>query len=97
MNGNSARTFTGTLVLADAINRAGSTKPDAIRKALQETNIPGDQLIVPWDGIKFDQTGQNILGKGITVQVLNGKYTTVWPFKLAAKDVVVPFPAWNKR
>ncbi len=97
MNGNSARTFTGALVLADAINRAGSTKPDAIRKALQETNIPGDQLIVPWDGIKFDKTGQNILGKGITVQVLNGKYTTVWPFKLAAKDVVVPFPAWNKR
>ncbi len=97
MNGNSARAFTGMLVLADAINRAGSTKPEAIRKALQETNIPGDQLIVPWKGIKFDEHGQNILGSGITVQVLNGKYTTVWPFDLAAADVVVPFPAWDKR
>ncbi len=97
MNGNSARAFTGMLVLADAINRAGSTKPEAIRKALQETNIPGDQLIVPWKGIKFDETGQNVLGSGITVQVLNGKYTTVWPFDLAAADVVVPFPAWDQR
>ena len=97
MNGNSARAFTGMLVLADAINRAGSTDPEAIRKALTETNIPGDQLIVPWQGVKFDAKGQNSLGSGIVVQVLNGKYTTVWPFDLAAADVVYPFPAWDKR
>ncbi len=97
MNGNSARAFTGMLTLADAINRAGSTDPEAIWKALQETNIPGDQLIVPWEGIRFDEKGQNILGRGIMVQVLEGKYTTVWPFDLAAAEVVVPFPAWDQR
>jgi branched-chain amino acid transport system substrate-binding protein len=39
MNGNSARAFTGMLVLANAINEAGSTDPEAIREALLETNI----------------------------------------------------------
>ncbi len=97
MNGNAARAFTGMLALADAIDRAGSADPEAIRKALTETDIPGDRLIVPWQGIRFNANGQNIMGSGIVVQVLNGKYTTVWPFDLAAADVVYPFPAWNKR
>jgi hypothetical protein len=35
-------------VLADAINRAGSTDEDKIREALIATNIPGDQTIMPW-------------------------------------------------
>jgi branched-chain amino acid transport system substrate-binding protein len=96
-NGNSARAFTGILTLADAVNRAGSTKPEAIQKALRETNLPGDQLIMPWDGIRFDETGQNKLGAGIIVQVQDGKYVTVWPFKLASKDIVWPMPPWSKR
>jgi branched-chain amino acid transport system substrate-binding protein len=96
-NGNSARAFTGILTLADAINRAGSTRPEAIQKALRETNIPGDKLIMPWDGIQFDETGQNKLGAGIMVQVQGGKYVTVWPFKLASHDVVWPMPPWSKR
>lgn len=96
-NGNSARAFTGILALADAVNRAGSTKPDAIQKALRETRIPGDQLIMPWDGIQFDETGQNKLGAGIIVQVQDGKYVTVWPFKLASKEIVWPMPPWSKR
>ncbi len=96
-NGNSARDFTGILVLAEAIDRAGSTAPQAVRKALRETSIPGDQLIMPWDGIRFDATGQNEKGAGIIVQVQGGKYVTVWPFALASKDVVWPMPDWSRR
>lgn len=98
MNGNSARAFTGMLTLADAINRAGSTEPEAIRQALMETDIPADQLIMPWDGIQFDpETHQNILGKGIIVQIQDGEYRTVWPFDLAAAEIVWPFPDWSER
>lgn len=96
-NGNSARAFTGVMTLADVLGRAGSMKPDAVRKALQETNIPGDRLVMPWKGIRFDAKGQNELGAGIIVQVQAQKYVTVWPFELASKDVVWPFPPWNKR
>lgn len=95
--GNSARTFTGLMVLADAINRAGSTDPEAIRKALAETNIPGSKLIMPWKGVKFDQTGQNVFGAGILVQIVGGQYYTVWPFDLATRDVVWPMPKWDQR
>jgi branched-chain amino acid transport system substrate-binding protein len=96
-NGNSARTFTGLMTLAEAINRAGSTQPEAIQKALAETNIPGSRLIMPWKGIKFDTTGQNTLGTGIIVQVKDGKYATVWPFDMASKDIIWPMPKWEQR
>jgi branched-chain amino acid transport system substrate-binding protein len=96
-NGNSARAFTGMMALLDAVNRAGSTKPEAIRKALRETRIPGEQIIMPWKGIQFDEKGQNTLGTGIIVQALDGKYVTVWPFDLASRDVVWPMPAWDAR
>jgi branched-chain amino acid transport system substrate-binding protein len=96
-NGNSARAFTGILALADAINRAGSTKPEEIQKALRETNLSADQLIMPWGGIQFDENGQNRKGAGIIVQVQDGKYVTVWPTGLAVKDVVWPMPAWDAR
>jgi branched-chain amino acid transport system substrate-binding protein len=95
--GNSSRTFTGLMTLADAINRAGSTEPEAIRKALVETNIPGNKIIMPWKGIKFDQHGQNLYGSGILVQIIDGQYHTVWPFDLATRDVVWPMPKWNDR
>ncbi len=96
-NGNSARSFTGLFVLADAINRAKSVEPEAVRKALSETNMPGNQLIMPWAGVKFDATGQNTMGSGIIVQVQDGKYVTVWPFALASKDLIWPMPGWDKR
>lgn len=95
--GNSARSFTGAMVLFDAINRAGSTDPEAIRKALAATDIPGSKLIMPWTGVKFDETGQNSLGSGILVQIVDGKYHTVWPFAVAAREIVWPMPAWDKR
>ena len=94
--GNSSRTFTGLLTLADAINRAGSTEPEAIRKALSETNIDGKNTIMPWKGIKFDQQGQNTLGSGILVQIVNGKYYTVWPFNLATREIIWPMPKWTQ-
>jgi len=93
----SARAFTGFMTLVDAINRAGSTDPAAIQKALRESNIPADQLIMPWTGVKFDEKGQNIGVRAILQQLQGGSYQTVYPFELAAKDVVYPIPAWSQR
>ncbi len=91
------RAFTGFLALADAINRAGSTDPEKIRKALTETNISPDKLIVPWRGIKFGPDGHNLLQRGILMQVQNGKYCTIYPFELASCELVYPIPSWNKK
>ncbi len=95
--GNSSRTFTGLMVMADAINRAGSTEPEAIRKALVATDMPGSKLIMPWKGVKFDAAGQNTLGQGILAQIIGGKYNTVWPFDMASREVVWPMPKWDQR
>jgi branched-chain amino acid transport system substrate-binding protein len=96
-SGTSARCFVGFLVLAEAINRAGATNPDAIREALLKTNIAADQLITPWRGVKFDETGQNILVDAIVIQYQGGKPHTVWPFNLAAQEIIYPIPKWAER
>jgi len=96
-SGTSARCFVGFFVLCDAINRAGSTAPEAIREALTKTNIPADQLITPWRGVKFDETGQNILVDAIVIQYQGAKPYTVWPFNLATKEMIFPIPKWSER
>jgi branched-chain amino acid transport system substrate-binding protein len=93
----SARAFTGFMTLVDAINRAGSTDPAAIQKALRETNIPADQLIMPWTGVRFDEKGQNIGVRAILQQLQGGAYATIYPFDLATKEVIYPIPAWTQR
>jgi branched-chain amino acid transport system substrate-binding protein len=98
MSENAARSFMAPFVLAEAINRAKSTDAEAIVKALQATNIPGDQVIYPWKGIQFDpKTQQNVHATGTLVQIQDQQYVTVWPFESAAKEVVWPFPAWKSR
>lgn len=96
LTGNSARSFTGMIVLADAINRAGSTDPAKIQQALFETDIPAEQLIMPWLGVQFDrQTGQNVLARGIIVQIQDQAYHTVWPWDLASRELLWPMPDWG--
>ena len=92
-----ARAFTGFMTLADAINRAKSVTPEEVRKALAATNIPAEQLIMPWSGVKFDEKGQNTGVRAILLQVQKGAYATIYPFELAAADVVYPMPAWKDR
>ena len=91
MDEESARAFTATIVLAGAIERAGSLDPEAIRTALLETNLSEDDVIMPWVGVEFDpDTHQNIRGRGIICQIIGQEYRTVWPFDLALEDLVVP-------
>lgn len=95
MDGTPARAFTAMMVLADAINRAGSTDPEKIRAALAATDLKPDQLIMPWDGVKFDSNGQNQLTKGIFIQALDGTPRLVWPADMADAKLVWPRPAWH--
>lgn len=96
MTENSARSFTAMITLMDSINRAKSTDPKAIQGAIKETNIPEQQLIVPWPGVKFGEDGQNIHAQGINMQVQGGQYYTVWPSGVASKEMVWPRPKWSE-
>ncbi len=90
LNDNTSRQVVAVQVLADAINRAGSAKPDDIRRALMAANVPGDQTIMPWRGVRFDETGQNQDATPVIQQVVGGVFRTVYP-----ADVAVQEPVWN--
>ena len=95
MDGTPARAFTAMMTLADAINRAGSTDPDKMRQALVATKLAEGDTIMPWEGVQFDKTGQNLLTRGIFIQLQGGAPKTVWPFELASDKLVWPRPAWR--
>jgi branched-chain amino acid transport system substrate-binding protein len=98
-NGNglddvSSRGLQGFLVLADAINRAGSTEPAKIQAALRATDIKPEQLAAGYDGVKFDDKGQNILASTLVTQLRNGQYVSVWPKSRATHELILPYKGW---
>ena len=95
LDDTSARNMQALFVLADAIDRAGSTKPDAIQKALQQTELKPDQLIMGYRGVKFDSTGQNVLAATYLIQLQGTQYVAVWPQKSAAAKLIYPFKGWQ--
>lgn len=90
MTENSARSFTATLALAQAIDNAKSTEATAIRDALATLDIAGDKTIMPWKGIKFDEKGQNTGAQGVVQQMIEGKYRVVFPVDVATTEPVWP-------
>jgi branched-chain amino acid transport system substrate-binding protein len=97
MNGHAAETYMSTMVLRDALERAGSTDRKKLRDALAKTEICGDANLLPYDCIKFDASGQSPEGRLTILQVQDGNFVSVWPDGIAAAEVVWPVPAWEKR
>src|SRR3984957_1886120 len=90
-----ARQMTAFLVLADAIDRAGSTDPAKIQAALKATDLKPDQLMIGYKGVKFDDKGQNVLAAGVIIQLQDGEnYVAVWPKGSAEKAPVLPYKGW---
>src|SRR6201995_2326855 len=95
MDDTVARQMTGLFVLAEAIDRAGSTDPAKIQAALKATDLKPDQLMIGYNGVKFDDKGQNTLASGVIIQLQDGEnYTTVWPKANAEKPPVMPYKGW---
>jgi branched-chain amino acid transport system substrate-binding protein len=92
-----ARGYIGLLTLVDAINTAGSTKPDAIRNALIKTDISANLLPLPWKGVRFDEKGQNNLGGVVIIQWQDQKQKVVWPQDAAEAKIMIPLPPWSQR
>ena len=101
LTGASARSFTGLQTWVYVLEKAASTEPAAIQKAANEIDIPGSELVVPWTGIKFstsgNEIGQNTLGSGLIGQYqknADGQIVLeiVYPFDVASADMIYPFP-----
>jgi branched-chain amino acid transport system substrate-binding protein len=103
LGGASARAFTGLQTWVHVLESAGSTKPADIQQAANKLHIPGDELVVPWAGIEFsssgDEIGQNVLGSGLIGQYQKGAdgkigLEIVYPFDVASADMIYPFPQY---
>jgi branched-chain amino acid transport system substrate-binding protein len=95
LDDTSARIMQGFMVLADAINRAGSTDPAKIQAALRATDLKPEQLIMGYKGVKFDDKGQNVLAAVLVIQLQDGAhYVPVWPAGKALAQPVLPYKGW---
>ncbi|NOY86458.1 MAG: ABC transporter substrate-binding protein [Deltaproteobacteria bacterium] len=103
LGGASARAFTGLQTWVYILEKAGSTKPADIQRAANSINIPGNELVVPWAGIKFstsgEELGQNVLGSGLIGQYqkqADGSMglEIIYPFDVSSADMIFPLPGF---
>lgn len=81
-------------VLKDALERAGSADPQAVRDALASTKLQNTDItkLLGYD-IIIDETGQNTEKRFVMQQIDGTEYRTVWPESLASKDYKLVWPA----
>src|SRR5579862_6507426 len=96
LDDTSGRDMQAFFVLADAINRAGSTDPAKIQKALQQTDLKRGALMMGYRGVKFDETGQNTEAATYLIQLLGKEYKAVWPAQSATAPIQWPMTGWKK-
>jgi len=99
-SGHSLMNFMGTQVLFDVISRAGSTDPEAIRKAALATDIPNQKTPMGY-GVKFagpddKNAGQDLRAYPLVFQWQKGHELTIWPNAAAVAQAIIPWPAWQK-
>ena len=47
-----------------------------------------------YDGVKFDDKGQNVLAASVVTQMRGGKYVSILPKARATADVNLPYKGW---
>ncbi len=96
MDDTSARNMQAFFVLADAINRAGSTAPEAIQKALQTDR---SQARPAHDGLSAASSstrpGRTPAAATYLIQLQGKDYVAVWPEKSATAKLIDPFKGWK--
>ena len=98
---NSAYAYTGVLVIADVLERAGSTDPEKILAATRQTNFKNHPVV--GGAIQFNEKGDNTGALTALIQVqpdknLLKRVKIVAPKEFAQSDnIVFPAPQLWKR
>jgi branched-chain amino acid transport system substrate-binding protein len=86
-----AYTYEAVLVLADALERAASTDPDAVVAAIKKSSFAGG-ITVSNGPVVFNETGDNPNASTAMIQILGQKPRVVWPRDVAEQKFVFPRP-----
>lgn len=95
LDDTSGRNMQAFFAMAEAINRAGSADPAKIQAALKATDLKPEQLMMGYRGVKFDETGQNILASTYLIQLKGKDYVLVWPESAANAKLEWPMKGWK--
>jgi branched-chain amino acid transport system substrate-binding protein len=88
---NSGYSYDGIVIIADVLERARSTDPDAIVDALKKTSLTGG--LMQYGGpIVFNELGDNPNAITTMIQILGQKPVAVWPREAALQKFVFPRP-----
>ena len=87
---NSGYAYLGVLVIADALERAKSTKPENLVGGLRKTYLKQDLMV--GGAVTFDQKGDNVNADSAMVQIFEGSIKVVLPQKAAETKYVYPMP-----
>jgi branched-chain amino acid transport system substrate-binding protein len=92
---NASGSYDAVLVIASALERAGSVDREDLRKALTATKLTTKTSI--GGPIEFDQYGNNKGAKSGIMQIQGGKPKIVYPPEAATAKATFPVPPWDKR
>jgi len=88
---NSGYSYDGMTLIADILERAKSTDPDAIVGSMKKTNYSSG--LMQYAGpIMFDEIGDNPNAVTTMIQILGQKAVAVWPKEAALQKFVFPRP-----
>jgi len=88
---NSGYSYDGMMLIADVLERAKSTDPDAVAEALRKSNWSGG--LMQYAGpVTFNELGDNPNAVTTMIQILAGKPVAVWPKEAAVAKFVFPRP-----
>jgi branched-chain amino acid transport system substrate-binding protein len=87
---NSGYAYLGVLVIADALERAKSTKAEDIVAALKKTYLKQDLMVGL--AVNFDERGDNVNADTAMIQIIGQSLKVVLPDKAAEAQYVYPMP-----
>ncbi len=94
MDTESVLAYQAVYVIADALERAASSDPAAVRAALAETNIPEHFLAYPGP-ITFNAEGENTNAQPTLMQVQGGLVLQVAPSDIGQTEPIYPGTSWG--
>lgn len=97
MLGNANTTYAGVWIFAEAIKKASSRDPKAIRDALAGLQLTEGVPMFMYEKVEFDETGFMKYAKNVAAQIKGGKAEVIWPDSLAVAEAQWPVPGWDKR
>ncbi|MBI2468976.1 MAG: ABC transporter substrate-binding protein [Candidatus Rokubacteria bacterium] len=93
---NSGYSYEAITIIADVLERARSTDPDAVVEAIRATSMP-DPVMVAAGPVRFNEVGDNANASTAMIQILGQKPLVVHPKESAEAKLVFPAPKFWER